>query len=105
MNVRVDASSGQDHPLARDGLGRHTHDHVLRHTFHHVGIAGLADPCDAPAFDPDVRLPDTGPVDDEGVRDDAIEGGLVRYAARLPQAVAQHLAATELALVAVDGGV
>ena len=72
------------------------------HTCHHVRIAGLADPGDAPALDPDVRLPDAGPVDDERVRDHAIEGGLVRDAARLPQAVAQHLAATELALVAVD---
>ncbi len=76
------------------------------HAGHHVGIAGLADAGDAPALDADVRLADAGPVDDERVGDDAVErAASSETPARLAHAVAQHLAAAELALVAVDGGV
>ena len=50
----------------------------------------------------DIRLVDAGPVDDERVGDHEIERAIVGDARGLAHAVAQHLAAAELALVAVD---
>src|SRR5262249_39801727 len=57
----------------------------------------------AAALDTDVRFAHPGPIDDQRVGDDALERVSVADAGRLPHAVAQHLAAAELALVAVDG--
>src|SRR5205823_14267579 len=62
-----------------------------------------SDPGDPPALDPDVRLEDPRPVYDQGVGDDAVECVHVGGARHLPHAVAQDLAAAELALVAVGG--
>src|SRR5207253_1732316 len=103
MDVRVHAARGHDQALRRDRLGRHAHGHAGCHARHHVGIAGLPDPGDAPVLDPDVRLDDAGPVDDERVGDDAVERLRLARARLLSHAVAQHLAPAELALVAVHG--
>src|SRR5690606_39052647 len=54
------------------------------------------------ALDADVGLVDAGPVDHERVRDDDVEGLGIAGAGELPHAIAEHLAAAELALVAVD---
>ena len=105
VHVGVDGAGGQHEALAGDGLGRHADDEVVAHPGHDVRVAGLPDARDAAVLDADVRLADAGPVDDEGVRDHAVEGALVGDAGRLPHAVAQHLSAAELALVAVDGRV
>ena len=102
VNVRVDAAGGEDESFARDRLGRRADDEVGRDAGHDVGIAGLADAGDSPVLDADVGFVDAGPVDDERVGDDEIERAIVADACRLPHAVAQHLAAAELALVAVD---
>ena len=101
VDVSVDAAGGEDQPLAGDGLGRHADDHPGGHAGHHVRIAGLADAGDAAVLDPDVRLADAGPVDDQRVGDHAVERPLLADAGRLPHAVPQDLAAAELALVAV----
>ena len=102
MNVRVDAARRQDEAFAGNRLGRDADDEIWRDARHHVGIAGFADACDASVFDADVGLVDAGPIDDERVGDDEIERAIVADARRLSHAVAQHLAAAELALVAVD---
>ena len=101
MDVRVDAARGQDQPLARDRLRRHADDHASRDAGHHVGIARLADPGNPAALDADVRLAHAGPVDDQGIGDDTVERVGVGHACGLPHPVAQHLAAPELALVAI----
>src|SRR5262249_45979347 len=67
----------------------------------HVGIACLADACDTASLDADVRFVDAGPIYDERVRDDAIERIVLMDAGRLAHAVAEYLAAAELAFVAV----
>ena len=103
VDVRVDAAGGEDQAFAGDRLGRHADDHARRHAGHHVRVAGLADAGDAAVLDADVGLVDAGPVDDQRVGDDAVERLGVGDAGRLAHAVAQHLAAAELALVAVDG--
>ena len=105
VNVGVDAPGGQQKPLARDGLGRDADDHALGHAGHDIGIAGLPNAGDAASLDADVRLPNARPVDDQRIGDDAVECAIVGDACCLAHAVAQHLAAPELALVSIDGGV
>ena len=105
MDVGVDGAGGQDEPLAGDGLGGHPHDEIVADAGHDVRVARLSDARDAAVLDADVRLADAGPVDDQGVGDHAVEGALVRHAGGLSHAVAQHLAAAELALVSIDGRV
>ena len=66
------------------------------------GIAGFADADDPAVLDADVGFDDAPVVQDQGVRDhdvDAVRG----IALALAHAVADHLAAAELDLVAVDG--
>ena len=103
MDVRVDSTGGEDEALAGDGLGGHPDDHALGDAGHHVRISGLSDPGDAAVLDPDVGLEDAGPVDHQRIGDDAVERVLVGRARHLAHAVAQDLAAAELALVAVGG--
>ena len=105
MDVRVDAAGGEDQALAGDRFGGDADDHPRRDAGHDVGIAGLADAGDAAVLDADVGLADAGPVDDQRVGDDAVERVGIADAGGLAHAVAEHLAAAELALVAVDRGV
>ena len=73
---------------------------------HDVGVARLAHSHDAAAAHADVGLHDAPVVEDEGVGDHEIQHAVRRHRARrLPHAVADHLAAAELHLVAVDGEV
>src|SRR4029079_10534494 len=67
----------------------------------HVGVAGLADGVDAPELDADVRLVDALDVEHDGVGDHRV-GDARPAALALPHAVADHLAAAELHLLAVD---
>ena len=100
MDVRIDPAGGQDHALARDRLGAGTDDDVDPRL--HVGITGLADREDAPLLDADVRLHDAPMIEDESVGDDRVDGTLLTADLALAHAVADHLAAAELDLLAVD---
>src|SRR5262249_22522116 len=101
VNVRIDAARGEDEAFSGDRFGGNAHDHSVGHAGHHVGIPGLADPGNAAALDADVGLPYAGPVDDERVRDHAVERAVARDARGLTHSVPKHLPAAELALVPV----
>jgi len=103
--LRVDSARRQDQALSGDRLGGDTHHQPRRHARHGVGVSRLADPGDASVLDADVRFVDPGPVQDERVGDHAVQRLRVGGAGLLSLAVAQHLAAAELALVAVGGEV
>src|ERR1700682_5323460 len=105
MDVRVDAAGGEDEALPGDRLGGDADHHARRDALHRVGIARLADALDAALLDPQVGLVDAGVVDDERVGDHAVQRLGVAGAGLLALAVAQHLAAAELALVAIAGEV
>ena len=105
MNVGVDAARRQDQPFAGNRLGRGADDHPLGDAGHDIGVAGLADTGDASALDADVGFADAGPIDDQRIGDDAVESPGIADARRLAHSVAQHLAAAELAFVAVGGGI
>ncbi len=103
MDVAVKAPRRQDAPLARDGLGARTDDDV--HAGLRVGVARLADGMDAPVAQADIGLVDAGMIHDQRIGDDGVDRALGPRALRLAHAVADHLAATEFHLFAVDGGV
>ena len=101
MNVRVYPAGGQDEPFAGNRLGRDADDEVRRDAGHYVGIARFADAGDPAVLHPDVCLVDAGPVDDERVGNHEVERAIVADSRGLTHAVAKHLAAAELALVAI----
>jgi len=102
MDVGIDAARGQNLSFAGDGFGAGTDDDVYPRL--HVRITGLSDAGDAPVLDADVGLDDTPVVQDQGVGDDHVHH-VMGAALALSHAVADHLAAAELYLVAVDGAV
>ena len=100
MDVGVDAAGGEDATLAGDRLGAGTDDDVdaglgLR-------VAGLADGGDAAILEADVGLDDTPVVEDQRVGDHGVDRPGRAGLLPLPHAVADHLAAAELDLLAVD---
>ena len=103
MDVAVDAPGCQDLAFRGNGFGAGANDNV--HTRLHIGIAGLADRGDAAVEETNVGLVDAGVVDDEGIGDDGIDGTLGAAQLALPHAVADHLAAAELHLLAIAGEV
>mmetsp|Transcript_29521 Transcript_29521/g.95233 ORF Transcript_29521/g.95233 Transcript_29521/m.95233 type:complete len:216 (-) Transcript_29521:689-1336(-) len=106
MDVGVDCAGGDDHLLARDAVGCHACDHAWRHAVHAIRVARLADANDARTLDADVRLDDPEHwVNDQGVGDDGVERISGGAPGRLAHALAEHLSAAELELVAVDGEV
>src|SRR5204862_3669017 len=76
------------------------------HPVHHPRVSGFADRRDASVADADVGLANARRVDDHDVGDHEIgrAGGAARMR-RLAHAVTNHLAAAELRLVAIHGGV
>ena len=68
-----------------------------------VGIAGLADGRDEPVLQADVGFDDPPMVEDDRVGDDGVDGAARARRLRLAHAVADHLAAAELHLLAVSG--
>src|SRR6185295_8010943 len=85
-------------------LGGRADRHAGRDSRHEIGIARLADRHDAPVADTDVGLHDAPVIDDHRVGDDRVERAFrPRGPRRLPHAVADHLAAAELRLLAGDG--
>ncbi len=103
VDVGVEAAGGDDLAFAGDRLGARPDDDVdagLR-----VGIAGLADAGDAAVLQPDIGLHDAPMVDDQRVGDDGVDGAVGAAHLALAHAVADHLAAAELHLLAVGGEV
>jgi hypothetical protein len=101
MDVAVEAAGGEDLAFAGDHLGAGSDDDGDARL--DVGIAGLADGGDAAVLDADVGLDDAPVVEDQRIGDDGIDGALLVGDLRLTHAVADHLAAAELHLVAIDG--
>ena len=100
MDMRIDAACCQDFSFAGDDLGAGA-DHDIDAGLD-VGIAGLADPRDAAIPDRQIRLDDAPVIDDQRVGDDRIGRAFGLGRLRLSHAVADHLAAAELDLFAVD---
>src|SRR5262245_43481448 len=101
MDVAVKTAGGEDLAFTRDHIGAgadHNGDVGLD-----VGIAGLAYASDHAFLDRDVGLDDTPVIDDQRVGDDGVGGALLVGGLRLPHAVADHLAASELHLLAIGG--
>ena len=99
MNVGIEPASGQDPALSRDRLGRRSDDDSdagLR-----IRIPGLADTGDASVPDPHVGLDDPAAVHDQRIGDDRIGGAPAARDLALAHAVADHLAAAELHLLAI----
>ena len=101
VDVRVNAARRQDQALRRDGLGCCADDHAGGHAGHHIRVARLSDPGDAPVLHTDVGFVDARPINDQRVRDHEIQRAILSGARGLAHAVAKHLASTEFALVSV----
>jgi hypothetical protein len=99
MDVRIDPARGDDHPFAGDDFGGSADDDV--HTGLDVRVARLAELRDPAILDRNVALDDAPPVDDERVGDHRV-GRVLRHPLALAHAVANHLAAAEFHLLAVD---
>ncbi len=103
MDMRIDAAGGDDPALAGDRLGAGA-DHDVDARLD-IGVAGLADAADPAVADADIGLDDAPMVEDHGVGDDRVDRALGAAALALPHAVADHLAAAELDLLAIDRAV
>ncbi len=101
MDVGVEAAGGEDLALAGDHFGARPDDDG--HARLDVRVARLADRMDEPVLDPDVGLHDPPVVEDDGVGDDGVDRASRARGLRLAHAVADHLAAAELHLLAVGG--
>src|SRR6266851_7586513 len=97
------AAGGNDAAFAGDRLGSRPDDDVDPGL--NVGIAGLADAADPAVADADIGFDDAPVVEDHGIGDDGIDRTLGAGRLPLPHAVADHLAAAELDLLAIDRAV
>src|SRR5690606_35961343 len=103
VDVGVDAAGGDDLALGGDDLRARADGDD--HAGLDVRVAGLADGVDAAALDADVGLHDSPVIDDDGVGDDRVHRAFTVGSLPLAHAVADHLAAAELDLLAIEGGV
>ena len=103
VDVGVEAAGGEDLALAGDHLGAGADDDGDAGL--DIRIAGLADGEDVAVLDADVGLHDPPVVEDQRVGDDGIDRALLVGDLALAHAVANHLAAAELHLLAVGGEV
>ena len=101
MDMRVEAAGGEDLAFAGDDLGARPDDDG--HARLDVGIAGLADGEDLAVLDADIGLDDAPMVENQRIGDDGVDRALPVGDLRLAHAVADHLAAAEFHLLAVDG--
>ncbi len=102
MDVRVEPAGGEDLALAGDHFGRRADDDG--HARLDVGIARLADGDDPAVLQPDIGLDDAGHrIDDQRVGDHRIDRPARARHLALAHAVADHLAAAELHLLAIGG--
>ena len=100
MNVGVEAAGGEDLAFAGDHLGARPDDDGDAGL--DVRIAGLADGEDLAVLQADVGFDDAPMVEDQRIGDDGVDGARPVGDLRLAHAVADHLAAAELHLLAVD---
>ncbi len=100
MDVRVDAAGGDDAALSSDRFGPGP-DHDINAGLD-IGVASFADPADAAVADADIGLDDAPIVEDHGIGDDGVDGTVGAGRLPLPHPVADHLAAAELDLLAID---
>src|ERR1051326_2673458 len=103
VNVAVDAAGRDDLALAGDDLGTGTDNDVDAGL--NVGISLAGDAADPAVANAEIGLDDAPMIEDHGIRDDRIDRALGARALPLPHAVADHLAATELDLLAIDRAV
>ena len=101
MDMGVEAAGGEDLALAGDDLGAGADDDGDAGL--DVGIAGLADGGDAAVLEADIGLDDAPVVEDQRIGDDGVDRALLVGDLALAHAVADHLAAAEFHLLAVDG--
>ena len=101
VDVGVDATGREDVSFPGDGFGAWAHHD--RHPFLGVGVAGFADADDPAVLEADIGFDDAPPVEDQGIGDHCVDGALGPRGLGLAHAVADHLAAAELHLIAVDG--
>ena len=101
VHVGVDGSRREDVALAGDGLGAGAHHDV--HTRLGVGVPGFADRHDAAIAQADIGLHDPPPIEDQGVGDHRVHRPVGAGGLGLTHPIADHLAAAELHLIAVNG--
>ncbi len=101
MDVGVEAAGGEDLAFARDHFGARADDNGDAGL--DIGIASLADGENLAVLDADVGFDDAPMVDNQRVGDDGIDRALLIGDLALAHAVADHLAAAELHLLAIDG--
>ena len=99
----VDAAGGDDAAFAGDRLGARADDDVDAGL--DIGIAGFADAADAAVQYADIGFDDPPMVDDHGIGDDGVDRPIGARRLALAHAVANHLAAAELDLLAIDRAV
>ena len=99
VDMRVEAAGGENFSFAGDHLrARPDDDGDIGLD---VGVAGLADGRDAVALEADIGFHDAPVVEDQGIGDDGIDCSLPAAGLALAHAVADHLAAAELHLLAI----
>src|SRR5438132_1243748 len=103
MDVRIDAARRQYLPFSGKYLRGRPDLHSRRHAVHDARISRLADSGDLAVANGKIGLVDSGVVENQGVGDHQIGSASgAGCLGRLSHAVADHLAAAELDLVAVD---
>src|ERR1700679_1872049 len=103
MDVRIDTASGDDLAFRGDDFGSGSDDDVDTRLY--VGIAGFADAGNQTVADPDVSFHHSPVVENDGVRDDGVDGAGRAAHLTLPHAVANDLATAEFHFFAVNGAV
>ena len=74
VHMRIHTASGYDHVLSRDNFGVHTDNHTFGDPIHHEWISRFSDTADEPVLDPDIRFNDSPSIDNDGIRNDQIQG-------------------------------
>ena len=100
VDVAVDGAGGEDAPVAGDDLGGRADDQRRVDPVHGVGVAGLAQPDDAPVADADVGLHHAPVVEDDGPGDDGVGRPLGPGGPALAHRLPDDLAPAEHGLVA-----
>ena len=101
VDVRIEASCGDNATFAGDNVGAGAHDHGWVHAIHDVRIASFANAYNHAFFDANVRFDDAAPIDNQRVRDHGIKGLGICPPTSLAHAFTQSLAAAKLAFVAI----
>ena len=101
MNVSVEAAGGEYLALAGNDFSARADDSGDVRL--NVGITGLADGEDVAVLDADIGFHNSPMVENERISDDRVDRALSVGDLTLAHAIADHLAATELHLLAVNG--